>query len=126
MDIKTKISTIGEIRVIEEFIRKGFFVFSQINGKAPYDLVVDVDGILKKVSVKSVVKQTDWGVYKVQLRRIRSNKTKNKIYSFDPNDVDILGVYLHDINKVLLIESKSVTQTNMLTIKLDDLNVKTI
>lgn len=122
MDIKTQISSISELRVAEEFVRNGFSVFQQINGKEPFDLVVCIKDILYKVSVKSVLRINKNNSYSVQLRRIRSNKTKNNIYLFDNKSCDILAVYLHDINKVVFISTRSITKYAMISIRKEKTN----
>jgi hypothetical protein len=126
MDIKTQVSTISELRVAEEFIRCGHVVFTQLNGKAPFDLVVHIEGKLYRVSVKSILKPNKYGVYPIQLRRIRANKKLNKIYLFDKNECDILSVFLHDINKILFFNTSILTQKNQLNVKLSEISQFTI
>lgn len=60
----TKLSIIGEAKVLERLVFYGFDVFTQFSGKEPFDLVAHKFGKLYRISVKSTSSTT------VYLRRI--------------------------------------------------------
>ena len=93
MDDRTYIGSLAEAKAIWYFTKEKYHVFNQVSGKAPYDLVVDKDGILYKVSVKGTSYQEPSGNYLAQLRKIRSNRTENRIIHFDHTEVDLVFIY---------------------------------
>lgn len=123
MDNKTKLSSLGEAKVIAEFISRGHDVYTQFSGKGPFDLIVHKEGVLKRVEVKSTSNRTlhDTG-WRVQIRKIRSNKKNNKIYKFNPDNSDLLAIYIVPLEVVVIFNSNDITVTNTLTIKDTELN----
>jgi len=117
MDDKTYIGSLGEARVIAELTRQRFHVFNQATGKAPFDLVAYKEGKLLRVSVKSVMKKDKNGVYSVQLKSVRANRTGNTIHNFDNTSCDILAIYLLEDDEVVLMESTSIKAKSALVIR---------
>lgn len=117
MDDKTYLGSLGEAKVIAKLTQERYHVFTQVSGKAPFDLVAYKDGILYRVSVKSVTKKNESGVYTVQLKIVRPNRTGNKITNFDNTSCDILAVYLFEDDEVMLIDSKTIEVKSALTIR---------
>ncbi len=117
MDKITQSSSLGEARTVVELIRQGYDIFTQLNGKAPFDLIAHKNGQISRVEVKSTNQRarskTGWIV---ELRRIRSNKTKNVIHKFDNTKSDIVSVYIEPLDKVILIPSNTITVTGQLQI----------
>ena len=71
--------SVGLGLAIAYFVSNGFVVSIPLNDNQSYDLIVDKNG-LKKVEVKSTrFKIRNQNVYTVQLKSVRSNKTKNVI-----------------------------------------------
>lgn len=104
MDRKTYSGTLAEIQTMLEFTRNDYHVFNQISGKAPFDLIVVKDHEIKRISVKSVsTKANTKGKYRVELRRIRSNKHTNKIYKIVENEFDLLSVFIEETNKIVIL-----------------------
>lgn len=116
MDDKTYYSTKAETRVIYELTKAKYHVFSQVSGKAPFDLVAYRDNVLLRVSVKSVVQKDKHGSFVVQLKTVRSNKTENKITTFDNTSCDLLAVYLDETDQVCWLPTGKVKATSAITL----------
>lgn len=106
----------GEALVLQHLIEEGYEVFLPFGGKTNTDLVAERDGTLYRVQVKSTSVRKSSGRYVVQIKKVRSNKTKNNITSFNNQDCDILAVAILPENRVILLDSKSILSKNMLTI----------
>jgi Holliday junction resolvase-like predicted endonuclease len=103
---------------MKEFIEQGYEVYSPITDNTLYDMIVSKGGGLYKVEVKSTKSpERRSGAYKVQLKRVRSNKNTNTIHYFDNSSVNILAVYLEDIDKVIIMDSLEVVSKTELTIR---------
>lgn len=103
---------------MKEFVRQGYEVYSPITDNTLCDMVVLKDGKLSRVEVKSTKSpEQRSGAYKIQLKRVRSNRTENIIRYFDNSSVDILAIYLEDIDKVILMDSLTVIPKTELTIR---------
>jgi Holliday junction resolvase-like predicted endonuclease len=116
MDNKILISSTGEAKVVYELTSKGYHIFNQVTGKAPFDLIAYKDDKLIRVSVKTVSVKNKWGSYEAQLRRIRSNKTSNTIHLFDKNECDILAIYIFPEDLVFYINPKDLSSLAIFTI----------
>lgn len=117
MDNKTYYSSIAELKVMTDLTAKHWHIFNQVSGKAPFDLVAYKDGMLKRVSVKSCSKEPNGaGSYVIEVGRVRSNKTENKIYKFDQNECDILAIYIVKEDKIIYVDSFTAHDKRALTI----------
>ena len=81
-------------------------------------MISSKEGILYRIEVKSTLKRNKSGFYIIQLRSVRSNKTKNGVYPFDNSKIDLLGIYLEDIDKVIIYDSKSIIQKTSMKINI--------
>lgn len=107
MDDKTYFSSLAETKIIHEFTKDKWHVFNQVSGKAPFDIVIYKDGVIKRVSIKSCNKEKGWGdKYQIEVGRVRSNKTENKIYKFSKEECDILAIYLVKEDKIVYLPSE--------------------
>lgn len=117
MDDKTYLGALGEARVIAELTRNRFHVFSQVSGKAPFDLVAYKDNQLYRISVKAVGKKDEKGVYNIQPKTVRPNRTCNKITNFDNTSCDLLAIYLQEDDEVVIFKSSEVVVKSAMTIR---------
>jgi len=109
MDEKTQISQLSELKVMTDLANQGYHIFNQVSGKAPFDIVISKGTELKRVSIKSnSQKPNKLGKYQIQLRRIRSNKTKNKIYKIEDNEFDILAIYIKEEDRIVYLSINEV------------------
>lgn len=51
MDDKTYIAQLSELKVMAHFSEKGYHIFNQVSGKAPFDIIVYKEGVLSRVSI---------------------------------------------------------------------------
>lgn len=87
---------------IAYFCKEGFNVSIPLTDSQEYDLVVENDGNLKKVQVKTTSFKTEYGIYQVMLKTCGGNKSSNTIKNFDPEKVDLLFV-VNELNEQYLI-----------------------
>jgi len=114
--------SLGKIRVISRLVETGHDVFMEIDGKSPFDLVAHKNGKLYRVEVKSTSRRTKFDTgWEVQLKRVRSNRTSNKIINFSKDQCDILAVYIEPIDLVLLIDSCEITAKTAMAVLDKDL-----
>lgn len=122
MDDKTFAGSLAETKVMMRLTEFKYHVFNQISGKAPFDLVAYKDGMLYRISVKSNGGYGNKSSYYVQLRRIRSNKTKNVIHMYDNSSCDYVAVYLSEVDKVCFFKSDDIKSKNILNIRKDEID----
>ena len=90
--------TVGLGLAIAHFISTGNTISLPLNDNQDYDLIVDIDGVLKKIQVKTtrVIQNNN---YVVQLKKVRPNNSSNVIHNFDKLSSDILFVLTEDGTK---------------------------
>jgi RIO-like serine/threonine protein kinase len=121
MDIKTHSGQVSELKVMADLAAKGYHIFNQISGKAPFDIIAYKDNVLKRISIKSTTKDSNTiGKYLIELRRVRSNKTTNSIYKIEDNEFDILAVYIFKEDKIIYLPISAVIGKGMISIKMED------
>ena len=101
--------SVGESKVASELSRHRFHVFIQTTGKAPFDLVVYKDSYLYRVNVKTTQRLDKWGSWEVQVKSVRSNRTKNKVIPFDSLSCDVLAVYIEPLDRVCFLRASEVS-----------------
>ena len=83
------------------FTNIGCTVSIPLNDTQDYDLLVDFDGIIKKVQVKGTSFKTNYGIYQVSLKS--SGGTKGKIYkTVKDTDVDLVFIATDDGSMYLI------------------------
>ena len=121
MDIKTQSGQVSELKVMADLAARGYHIFNQISGKAPFDIIAYKDNVLKRISIKSTIRDCNTvGKYPIELRRVRSNKTSNNIYKIEEGEFDILAVYIFKKDKIIYLPIESVIGKGMINIKLED------
>lgn len=88
----TKQGDIGEARAIYEYTRLGYGVSRTIFDSMKYDLIIDVDGQLYRVQVKTTSYKSIYDVYQVYLSTSGGNQSFNKSRPRQDSDYDILFV----------------------------------
>lgn len=88
----TKQGDIGEARAIYEYTRLGYGVSRTVFDSMKYDLIIDVDGQLYRVQVKTTSFKSNYGVYQVALSTSGGNQSFNKSRPRQDSDYDILFV----------------------------------
>lgn len=89
---------IAEQAVILKALRMGWEVARPIGDRLSYDLIIDINGKLVKIQVKSAwfdeVKQN----YVVDNRRTKTNRRVIKRENYSSNDFDFAILYIEDLN----------------------------
>lgn len=101
-----KYGNLGEISSIKEMTRMGYEVYTPFDNSSYDFLCVNRSGKVLKVEVKSCYNKNN-GKYTVQLKKVRSNKTENKIYNFNKDFVDILCLYLVEDDITLCLSTSN-------------------
>jgi len=103
------VGSLGKAKVIAHLIELGYDVYLEFDGKSPFDLVVHKDDLLERVEVKTTGRRTKFNTgWEVQLKKVRPNRTSNKIINFDNSKVDKVVVYIEPIRKVVLYDAKDI------------------
>jgi hypothetical protein len=79
-------------------LKRGWGVLKPIGDRLPYDLVLDVEGTLIKVQVKSAWFDKRTRNYVVDNRRIKTNRRSMIRDVYKPSDFDFALVYLEGSN----------------------------
>lgn len=78
---------------ISYFVTKGYTVCIPLTDSQDYDLVVDIDGNIKRVQVKTTSHKKNSKSYEVGLRVLGGNQSWNRVAKkFDKTKVDALFV----------------------------------
>ena len=99
---------IGEMMVTMDLTRKGFIVSTPETASSPYDKIVDIDSILKKIQVKSI-KLSSTGIIIVPLvNRKNSSVAKNgrgQTHSY-VKLVDYIAVWIKNTDEIYYIPTE--------------------
>ena len=106
---------IGLGKAIEYFTSQAIPVSIPLNDTQKYDLVVDINSKLFKVSVKTSNGRNKNGTYNVTLKNSGGSSGKSTIRPFDNTTCDYLFVYTGD-DKTYLIPAEKVTATSSIVV----------
>ena len=106
---------VGLGKAIEYFTSKSIPVSIPLNDTQKYDLVVDMDNKLYRVSVKTSTQISEYGSYVVQLRNCGGSSGKSKVRPFDNKSCDYIFV-LTENNKTYLIPTSVIKSVNSILI----------
>ncbi len=87
---------VGIGKAISYYTELGYTVCIPIVDNQEYDLIVDIDGVLHKVQVKTTYAQSKYGVYNCNLRVCGGNRSGNTVKHFNNKLVDIVFVLCND------------------------------
>lgn len=101
---------IGEARAIYEFTKLGYTVSRPLHTHVPYDLIVDKDGILSRVQVKTstYIAHESTQTYQVKVSTSGGNTKINIRKHFDASLVDMLFVLTAD-DRCWIIPTSEIT-----------------
>ena len=100
----------GEHLVCFDLISQGRNAFLADQG-LPYDVLVDLDGVIKRIQVKTCSQIADYGKSKNVYRfSLRSAKGANR--AIKANKVDYIAFVFFDIKRVQYIPAKEITSDN--------------
>ncbi|HTE58137.1 MAG TPA: group I intron-associated PD-(D/E)XK endonuclease [Verrucomicrobiae bacterium] len=101
---------------IQYYMTNGYEVCLPIGDKRPYDLVIEVEGVLKRVQVKYAGFYNGIQQHKVALRITGGNQSFSTTKKYLDNDFDELFVYTASGRKFVLAWDK-ITARNELNIE---------
>jgi hypothetical protein len=97
------------------FAEEGYTVNVPLTDSQDYDLIVDTDGKLQRVQVKTATRHR-YGGWVVELRTRGGNRSgTGKSKQFDPRKVDLLFVVTSE-RSIFLIPSEEVTGRSTVTV----------
>ena len=106
---------IGFGKAIEYFTSHGITVALPLNDTQKYDLVVDFNGGLQRVSVKTSRSTRNCKSYDVLLKNCGGTSKGSKIRPFDNSTCDYLFI-ITAADKYYLIPAEKITATNSLAV----------
>lgn len=102
-------------KAIEYFTSHQIPVSLPLNDTQKYDLIVDIDGSLKRVSVKTSRFAASENSYAVLLKNCGGSSGKSKTRYFDNTSADLLFIYTAD-NRIYLIPTEAITAKTGITV----------
>lgn len=87
---------LGEARAIYEYTRLGYVVCKPLCDSAKYDLIVEKDGNIKRIQVKTSARKSKYGAYEVGLRTTGGNQSFNTAKLRNNGDYDELFILVDD------------------------------
>lgn len=108
-----KQGNIGLGRAIAEFTKRGFTVSLPLNDSQKYDLIVDRDGKLARVDVKTTRYANRYGNPEAELATHGGNQSFHTKKYFDAALVDEVFILDLHTDSVWLIPSKSLPKTSV-------------
>lgn len=115
--------SLAEIKAIEWFTRRNYFIYKSFYGYEPVDFIVEKDKKLSKVSVKSTTQRTPYNTgWICGIKSVRANKFSNNIVNFDSTDIDYLCVHLVALDKLIVYNAKLLTVKTAITVLDKDIN----
>lgn len=106
MNSKSK-GNLGEIKVASEFIKYGCMVSFPFGDNARYDLVVDMNGELKKVQVKYAASKNANGAWRCMCVSSTNHTTNKKLDKYK-NDVDIMAYYIPELDICIMFNIEEI------------------
>lgn len=107
---------LGLGKAIEYFVSIGVTVSIPLNDTQSYDLVVDIENKLYKVSVKTGRRSNNNKSFYVQLRNTGGGRANNiRQVPFNKNNCDYIFIYTIDEN-LYLIPSKKIENSNSIVV----------
>lgn len=97
MDTKLK-GDIAEQALALFALKQGWGVLNPIGDRLPYDLVLDINGILFKIQVKNAWFDNRKNNYVVDTRRTKTNRREMIRSNYDQTDFDFAVVYIEDLD----------------------------
>jgi len=98
---------IGELAAAQEFLKRGWKVAFPYGENLKYDLIVEKDGVFKRVQVKAVYPRN--GVLHVNCR----SSNNWSVVHYKPSDFELLAAVDLETSKVYFIDSDKIRKSCM-------------
>jgi hypothetical protein len=105
--------TAGVGSAIQYFTLKGLVISVPLNDSQSYDLIVDEDGKLKRVQIKTTASKSKFGTWTVHLRTTGGNQSFHTAKDFDKTASEYLFVLSNDGRRWLIPTDKIECKTSM-------------
>ena len=107
---------LGELKAATEFVQSGITVSFPFGDNARYDMIIDIDGELKKVQVKYSDSSTDNDSFVCRCTSSK-NHTTNKVCDTYIDDIDYFVFYLPEINTCCLVPIEVIGNKTVFTLR---------
>ena len=104
MTTKSK-GDIAECAVMLYALKRDWGVLQPFGDRLPYDLVLDIDGSLVRIQVKSAWFDANKQNYVVDTRRTKTNRWVMKRSTYNPADFDFAIAYIADLDVFYVMPS---------------------
>ena len=106
---------IGLGKAINYFTSHNHTVALPLNDTQKYDLIVDIDNKLQRISVKTSRYSNEYGSYEVMLKNAGGTSKGSKIRLFDNTSCDYVFIYTAN-NDLYLIPSNKIDAKNSIKV----------
>ncbi len=89
-------------QAISYFMMNGYEICLPIGDKRPYDIVVEIDGVLSRVQIKYAGWYSGDKKYKAALRTMGGNQSYYTAKKYSEHDFDLLFVYVENGRKFVI------------------------
>jgi hypothetical protein len=96
---------LAEGKAIGYFINQGYLVSIPFGTSCPYDLIVEKEGVCKRVSIKSTSNKENNVAYSVNLFQVGRKK---KAIPFNNKSSDLLLIYISPEDKFVLFNTSEI------------------
>jgi len=104
--------SIGEMAVAKDLMLQGYSVFYELGDNSRIDLIVEKDHKIIKIQVKAYTSHN--GEY-VEIYGTKSGQ--NYKFKYKPEDIDVFGVYVLDLDEIIYISSEFLNHQNLIRIR---------
>lgn len=94
--VRKKQGNIGVSRAIYEYSKLGFTILLPFSDSDKYDLVIERDGKLLRVQIKTSTQVTKYGTFPVEIKTTGGNTKRNTIRNREDDDYDLLFILLEN------------------------------
>ncbi len=103
---------IGEAGVIFEFEKRGITVSIPFGDNSPYDIIIDVNGSLYKVQIKTSA-DTNNKVTVFNIKKTRINRKRNVVSYYTKNEIDYFVLYSIHFKEAYMIPVEEAPNTSI-------------
>ena len=104
---------LAELKIATDLVEQGYYVSRPMTDNAPYDLIVDVRGVLKKVQIKG--RMAVEGAIEVAIRSTGHNYSK----AYEHGDFDILAFYELETGQIAYLTWEDISKSKSVKLRLE-------
>lgn len=108
-----QIGNIGEAKVLAKFLELGYAVYLPFGDNEKADLVVDLNGSLKKIQIKTTNTTVD-GYYIIDFRNCKNHKCcPNSNQKYTAEEIDYFATYCIERDTICLFDIKKMSNATI-------------